>query len=107
METDYKKLEAELVKSIKRNKFTKSAEKIIFQIVKRLTHNLTYIEDAYSPDYQKGFCIGNAFNEILNVNNYKDFVPSKTTAFVYCSNIIMEILSNSFKNLSNFKNKNK
>jgi len=104
METDYKKLESELVKSIKRNKFTKSAEMLIFQIVKRLTKNCTYTEDAYSGDYQKGFCIGNAFNEILNVNNYKDFVPGKTTAFVYCSNIIMEILSNSFKNLSNFKN---
>ena len=104
METDYKKLEAELVKSIKRNKFTKSAEMLIFQIVKRLTYNLTYTDDVYSPDYQKGFCIGNAFNEILNVNNYKDFVSGKTTAFVYCSNIIMEILSNSYKKLSNFKN---
>ena len=104
METDYKKLETELIKSFKKNKFTKSAEKLIFQIVKRLTKNCTYTEDVYSADYQKGFCIGNAFNEILNVNNYKDFVPGKTTAFVYCSNIILEILSNSFKNLSNFKN---
>ena len=72
--------------------------------------SLKGIDDKYNDlDYYNWLITIKDTNKIigaihLNVNNYKDFVSGKTTAFVYCSNIIMEILSNSFKNLSNFKN---